>query len=53
MYKVLNTRAELLFFPLDLSFCHVFVAVVVVICSRSLLIGRYFQLNQEAMVESE
>ena len=38
--KVKNARAELFSFPLALFFCHVLVAVAVVICESSLVIKR-------------
>lgn len=37
MYKVWNSRVELLFRLLDLVFCHVLVAVFVVVCLKSLI----------------
>ena len=35
MYTVLKARAELLFCSLDLLFCHVLVAIAVMVCWRS------------------
>ena len=45
MYKVLKRRAELLLCLLDLLFFHVLVAVVVLVCLRSLLKMKLPQCN--------